>query len=42
MASMKAKAGKAEARAEARHAEHAQKLSQFAAAQKKAFHNLFA
>lgn len=42
IASMKAKAEKAEARAEARHAQHAQKLSQFASAQRKAFHDLFA
>ena len=42
IASVKAKADMAEARAAARHAEHARKLSQFAAAQKKALHDLFA
>ncbi len=42
IASMKAKAQMGEARAAARHAEHARKLSQFAATQKKAFHDLFA
>jgi uncharacterized membrane protein len=39
---MEAKVEVAEARAAARHAEHARKLSQFAAVQKKAFHDLFA
>jgi uncharacterized membrane protein len=42
IAAMEAKADVAEARAAARHAEHARKLSQFAAVQKKAFHDLFA
>jgi uncharacterized membrane protein len=42
IANVKAKADMAEARAAARHAEHARKLSQFAAAQKKALHDLFA
>jgi len=42
IASIKAKADAAKANAKARHEQHAEKLSRFAATQKKAFHDLFA
>ncbi|GMV16085.1 MAG: hypothetical protein AMXMBFR56_43090 [Polyangiaceae bacterium] len=41
IANVKAKADAAEARAAARHAEHARKLSRFVATQKRALHDLF-
>jgi len=42
IASIEAKAAASKAKAEARHREHAKKLSHFAATQKQAFHDLFA